>query len=160
MRVQPKQKLDNFLRKEMTQLTNMIRQTIHSKRKPPHMETNTKKIIMNMPFSLFSHLHQKIVFDTYLVYQSLQIIVFNAPCSSKDSWCLASKFTVICRKPDTSNILIFVLAWISSKKKMTRIIRAFWFVIGMKDWLTLKYDRQLLKTIWAWLKEAPTRSNL
>jgi hypothetical protein len=43
---------------------------------------------------------------------------------------------------------------------MTRIIRAFWFVIGMKDWLTLKYDRQLLKTIWAWLKEAPTRSNL
>jgi hypothetical protein len=69
----------------MTQLTDMIRQTIHSERKPPHMEANIKKIAMNMPFCLFSHLHQKIVSDTYLVYQCLQIIVFNALYSSKDS---------------------------------------------------------------------------
>jgi hypothetical protein len=27
---------------------------------------------------------------------------------------------------------------------MTRIILAFWFVIGMKDWLILKYSRHLL----------------
>ena len=47
------------------------------------MEANTKKIIMNMPLCPFSHLHQKIVSDTYRIYQSLQIIAFNAPSHQK-----------------------------------------------------------------------------
>ena len=77
MRVQPEQKQNNFLRKKMAWLTDLIRQTIHSKRKPPYMEAIAEKLTMNMPIYPFSQLHQKFVSDTYLINQSLQIIAFN-----------------------------------------------------------------------------------
>jgi len=56
-RVQSGRKQDNFLRKEMAQLTDMIGQAIRSERKPPYMKANTEKLTMNIPPSLFSHPH-------------------------------------------------------------------------------------------------------
>jgi hypothetical protein len=71
------------MRKKMTQLTNLIRQTIRFERKPSHMKAIIEKFIMNMPPCLSSHPYQKIAFDTYLVNQSLQIIAFNTSSSLK-----------------------------------------------------------------------------
>jgi hypothetical protein len=47
------------------------------------MKAIIEKFIMNMSSCPSSHPYQKIVSDTYLVNQSLQIIAFNTPSSSK-----------------------------------------------------------------------------
>jgi hypothetical protein len=68
---------------------------------------------MNTPLCPSSHLYTKIVYDAYLVNQSLQIFASKLPKFIKGLCYPVLEFTANYYKPNTPNTFAFVIIWIS-----------------------------------------------